>query len=134
MGKSLDELSSYMKPLAQQLIANCTAANIPVVVIDTGRTVIEQRQKVVEGVSWTQNSRHLPQPPEGLSEAIDIAPVSIIAAAALFPNWQPTNPLWEKVGEIGEALGLRWGGRWSGIKRDPSHFEYIHPKEITKNV
>lgn len=37
------------------------------------------------------------------------------------PNWNPSGPLWQKLGVIGESVGLSWGGRWA--KPDLPHFE-----------
>lgn len=31
--------------------------------------------------------------------------------------------LWEKIGQIGEACGLDWGGRWKHPKTDKPHFQ-----------
>src|SRR5882724_6855956 len=127
MGKSLDELASYFRPLAEQLIANCSAAGVPVRIEDTGRTPTEQVVKLSNGLSWSRNSKHLPQPPEWKSEAIDIVPEVILEANK--KNWDPTNPLWKQIGAIGESLGLVWGGRWVHINNgtgDPGHFQYNH--------
>jgi hypothetical protein len=128
MGKDLNELASYFLPLAQTLIDACALAGIPVRIVDTGRTSQEQEQKILEGVSWTHTSKHEPQPPEGKSEAIDIVPLAILNEHK--PDWDPTSPLWLKIGLIGEGLGLVWGGRWTHInggRGDPSHFEYNRP-------
>lgn len=122
MGKSLDELASYFRPAAAALIDKANAAELDVVIEDTGRTLGEQAQKILTGVSWTNNSKHLPQPPEGLSEAIDLAPRAVMS----LKNWAPNSPLWDQLGALGEGLGLRWGGRWPGTRRDPGHFEFIH--------
>lgn len=125
MGNSLDELASYFRPLAEQLIANCSAAGIPVRIEDTGRTISEQVQKLSVGQSWTSSSKHLPQPPEWKSEAIDIVPMAILEKNK--KDWDPTNPLWRKIGEIGESLGLVWGGRWVHVNNgsgDPGHFQW----------
>ncbi|HEY9084015.1 MAG TPA: M15 family metallopeptidase [Vicingaceae bacterium] len=48
-----------------------------------------------------------------------------------FKNGQPlwTNPNWEKIGQMGEALGLEWGGRWTSIKDKP-HFQDLAGKTI----
>lgn len=32
------------------------------------------------------------------------------------------NPQWNRLGEIGESLGLEWGGRWAE-PYDPPHFQ-----------
>lgn len=122
MGNSITELASYVQPLCEQFFNLCQAAGIPVLLVDTGRTITEQEQKLANGVSWTQNSKHLPQPPEGLSEAFDVCPKEYLT----IKNWCPGGPLWAKLGDIGESLGLRWGGRWLKTP-DPGHFEYVHP-------
>jgi peptidoglycan LD-endopeptidase CwlK len=121
MGKSLDELASYFRPLAEKLITACEDAGIPVTVVDTGRTPVEQQQKLAQGVSWTEHSKHLPQPPEGKSEAIDLCPTEYLT----MKNWNPTGPLWDHMGAIGESLGLIWGGGWLN-HRDVGHFQYQH--------
>jgi peptidoglycan L-alanyl-D-glutamate endopeptidase CwlK len=122
MGKDLSELTSYFRPLAEQLIARCSAAGVPVRIIDTGRTEQEQVAKISQGVSWVARSKHEPQPPENLSEAIDIVPLTILSENKL--DWDPSNPEWQTIGQIGKAMGLRWGGDWP--KKDMGHFEYVH--------
>ena len=124
MGKDLSELASYFSPLAQALIDACAAADVPVRVVDTGRTPLEQEAKLAQGVSWTSHSKHEPQPPEQKSEAIDVVPEAILTEHK--PDWDPSSSLWLKIGEIGKGLGLHWGGDWKHHS-DPSHFEYIHP-------
>lgn len=127
MGRELNELASYFRPLAQELLDGCELIGIPCRVVDTGRTETQQQINLIRGVSWTKHSKHLPQPPEELSEAIDIVPIAILELHK--PNWDPDNPMWEKIGLVGEALGLEWGGRWTSIndgKGDPSHFQYKH--------
>lgn len=36
-------------------------------------------------------------------------------------DWNPSGPAWLTIGQIGEGLGLHWGGRWS--TPDEPHFE-----------
>jgi hypothetical protein len=128
MGTSLDALASYFKPIAEELLAKCSEAGIPCRVVDTDRTALEQRVKLAQGVSWTPHSKHLPQPPEEKSEAIDIVPISILAEDKR--DWDPTSPVWFQIGKIGEELGLTWGGTWEHVNHgngDPSHFEWRKP-------
>jgi hypothetical protein len=40
------------------------------------------------------------------------------------PSWGAKNP-WQQLGEIGESLGLEWGGRWKRIK-DLGHFQFTY--------
>lgn len=127
MGRDLSELASYFLPLAEDLLGKCDLAGIPCLIEDTGRTPSEQQMKLANGLSWTKLSKHLPQPPEGKSEAVDIVPKVIAGKNA--PGWNPADPLWTQIGLIGESIGLFWGGRWThlnGGTGDPGHFQYIH--------
>lgn len=43
------------------------------------------------------------------------------------PVWSTSGPdgdLWRKIGEMGEAVGLEWAGRWTGKLREMAHFQY----------
>lgn len=119
MGKDISELASYMIPLCEKFLAEAEARGIECLLVDTGRSHAEQQQKLSQGVSWTQNSRHLPQPPEMKSEAFDVVPKAYLA----YKNWNPYGVYWEQLGEIGKALGLKWGGDWI-THRDPGHFQW----------
>ena len=37
--------------------------------------------------------------------------------------YPPDDALWIRVGEIGEGLGLEWGGRWKSFPDKP-HFQF----------
>jgi len=39
------------------------------------------------------------------------------------PNWDGSDPIWEKIGELGEQAGLEWAGRWRTFK-ELAHFQY----------
>ena len=67
---------------------------------------MEAKQKV----TWTLKSKHI----DGL--AIDIAP---IRNGRVW--WGAPPEVWERMGEIGEANSLRWGGRWT--QKDTPNFE-----------
>jgi peptidoglycan L-alanyl-D-glutamate endopeptidase CwlK len=116
MSRRLDDLHPTMRVKAFELLARCAEAGIMVVIVDTLRTADEQRENVRKGVSWTQNSRHL------TGHAIDLAPY---ATYNLYGGdkvcWDGADPVWERIGLLGEAIGLRWGGRWK--VRDLGHFE-----------
>jgi len=108
-----------MKPLAMELLARCVEAGVMVMIVDTVRTVEEQRANVAKGVSWTMHSKHL------TGDAIDICPYEIYALHG--PDklqWDGGDPAWEKLGALGEAIGLKCGVIKRGVQVDPGHFEY----------
>ena len=121
MGNSLDALASYFRPQVDDFLNRCSVAGIDLIIVDTDRTPAEQVVKLSQGVSWTNRSKHEPQPPEMKSEAIDVAPKEYLP----MKGWYPGGPLWDQLGEIGERCGMFWGGRWHSHP-DPGHFEYIH--------
>jgi len=61
--------------------------------------------------TWTLKSKHL----EG--RAIDLAPSQ--DGKAIW--WAAPARVWERIGEIGESVGMMWGGRWKN--KDSPHFE-----------
>src|SRR2546429_59843 len=132
MGKSLDELSSYFRPQAEALLQRATDAGLYPIVEDTGRTPEEQVVKLAQGVSWTQHSKHLPQPPEMKSDAIDIVPRECIALK--FWGWygkvENSHPYWGKLIEIGKSLGLKSGVYFP--RSDPGHFEHKPSAPVIK--
>lgn len=127
MSRLLNDLDVRFRPVAFELIARSAEQGIALCIIDTLRTPEEQADNIARGVSWTTNSKHLPQVPDGKSLAIDVAPYSQFSLHG--PDklqWEASDPAWARVGQIGEALGLRWGGRFRPpAKPDLGHFEYV---------
>ncbi len=115
MSRNLEDLDARFRPLAEQLLEECRRAGISLVVIDTRRTLAEHQRNLARGVSWIRHSLHL----DGL--AIDVCPETLLREKF----WAPAAPEWQVAGEIGERLGMRWGGRWK--QRDMAHFEYVAP-------
>ena len=90
-------------------------------ILQTHRTPEEHAANLATGVSWTTHSKHLD------GDAMDIVPYELYT---LVPGgdklaWNAPSTLWDRLGLIGERLGLRWGGRWH--QRDYGHFEYHTP-------
>lgn len=120
MSRALDDLSPRMVPLAMQLLARCVEAGIMVMIVTTKRTQAEQADAVARGVSWTMNSRHL------TGDAIDIAPFETYALHGDDKiKWDDSDPVWQRIGQIGQKLGLKWGVIKNGMRIDLGHFEVI---------
>lgn len=113
MSRALNDLSPRFRPLAFELLARCVEAGLPVTIIDTRRTEAEHQVNLANGTSWVDRSMHLD------GDAIDLCPTVLLP----IKGWAPDSPLWQRLGAIGEPLGLRWGGRWQ--KKDLGHFEYV---------
>jgi len=120
--RRLDDLDEAIKGRVYELLARLLEANIPVKIIDVLRTNEEQLENIKKGVSWTANSKHLPQGPSGKSLAIDICPYEIYNIHGVNKlQWDSNDPIWPIIGNIGEACGLVWGGKWK--VKDLGHFQ-----------
>lgn len=134
MSRRLDDLSPRFQPIAFQLLARCVEAGIPVLIAGTLRTPAEHAQNIANGTSRTTHSKHLD------GDAIDIVPYAVYQLAGADKlQWDTADPVWPKLGAIGEALGLRWGGRFKplnaqGVGWDPGHFEFFDPSVGTRNA
>lgn len=119
MSRALADLSPRMRPMAVLLLAKTVEAGIPVLIVDTLRTLAEHKTNLARGKSWTKHSKHLD------GDAIDICPYEVWQAhGADKLNWDPADPVWLRLGLLGEACGLAWGGRWTRVPPDLGHFEY----------
>ena len=92
----------------------------PMMVVQTVRTVAEQQALFAKGRTTPgtivtncdgilRKSNHQLQA-DGYGHAVDCAFVDDPATTKV-ETWDPSQP-WELYGEMGEALGLTWGGRW----------------------
>lgn len=126
MSRKLDDLSDAFRPIAFELLARCTEAGLPVLVVDTLRTSEEHQANLARGVSWTNVSKHLDgatfRDSEPGSDAIDLCPYATYQLhGADKLQWDGNDPVWQQLGVIGKSLGLIWGGEWT--KKDLGHFE-----------
>lgn len=120
MSTRLNDLSPRMRPLADRFLAKLMEARIPVMIVTTSRTEDEQADAVKRGVSWTMHSKHL------TGDAIDVAPYAIYDLHG--PDkamWDETDPVWQRIGPIGQACGLKWGVIKGSARHDLGHFEWI---------
>ncbi len=103
-------------PIAEPMLEfqrACRAEGIPVRIISTRRSTEEQVKLYAQGrtepgpiVTWTLNSAHT------RGRAFD---ATIVGA----PEYEDDPDAWEVLGELGEDLGLVWGGSFG----DFGHFE-----------
>lgn len=138
MDRALDSLSSDIKPLVIEVLARLVERQIAVLIVQTSRTVEEQQANLLNGTSHLRLSKHLPRKLRGLkigspddekSDAIDLCPYALYQLHGPRKlEWSHVDPAWRVIGEVGEMLGLRWGGRW-GNPPDYGHLEWLFHDE-----
>ena len=120
--KSLEKVNNpKLHPRLRELLIEAIATSpIDFTVIETVRTVEQQKINVAKGVSKTMRSRHIPSTNKsGLCEAVDIAPYPI--------NWQNIGRFKTLAGHIKATakkmnISITWGGDWTSFKDYP-HYE-----------
>lgn len=119
--RNLNDLHPKVKELAEALIVECKKQEINIGISETYRTV--ERQDYLYFLGRTL--------PGGIVTNARGTSMSSYhqwrLAFDAFNNVKGDeyNPkILKKVGEIGQKLGLEWGGGWSGFK-DAPHFQYI---------
>lgn len=112
----ISELQVSVRPLAEQLITRAAEQGIPLRVVSAYRSPATQQALMDSGKGVTQASALLSYHNHRL--AFDVVPLEYLS----LKDWNPEGPLWAKVGAIGKALGLEWGGDWKKFK-DLPHFQ-----------
>lgn len=123
--RSLDDLAAPVKSAALAMLARCRAAGLEVLIYCTLRSNDEQASLYAQGRTkpgpvltnaGPGRSMHNPDV-QGRAWAFDAVPLVNGKAA-----WDDAAMV-DKMGNIGEACGLEWAGRWPGALRERVHFQ-----------
>lgn len=125
--RDLNKLHPYVKGLAEELIRKCKEIGIEIIVTETLRTKERQQELYNKGRTAPGQIVTNAKPGNSIHNyglAFDIVPVE--KGKALWDRYD----LFKKVGEIGVALGLDWGGNWRSFKDYP-HFQWTGGLSLT---
>lgn len=111
----INELQESVRPLAQNLLRLAADQGIQLKILTAYRTPSEQQALKDSGRGVTNAGSLLSYHNHRL--AFDVAPTEYLS----MPDWNPSGPLWAKIGSIGKSVGLEWGGDWQ--KKDLPHFQ-----------
>ena len=129
--RKLSDLAPDVWSLAERFLDGAADAGIEVLITCTYRSGIEQAElyamgrtakgKIVTNAKAGESLHNIMLNGWPGARAFDAVPIVLGK-----PMWDAEHPHWEKLGIIGERVGLQWGGRWR--KPDRPHFE---KKEVT---
>jgi peptidoglycan L-alanyl-D-glutamate endopeptidase CwlK len=137
--RNIDDLATPAKNRALKFLAAAKAAGIDVLVTCTLRDEHAQNALYARGRSRTVlTAAGLKgiQPAQGpivtnakggesyhqYACAFDVVPLR--NGKLVWGTEGMDGDLWEELGQIGEACGLEWAGRWKGKMREMAHFQY----------
>lgn len=119
--RSLDELIPQAKERVDKFIALCKENGIDLLVTSTYRdmesqTALYNQGRTAPGKIVT--NAHAGESFHNYRCAVDVVPL-----VNGKPQWDDSDPVWAKVGELGKQAGLEWAGEWHSFK-ELAHFQY----------
>lgn len=122
--RKLEDLHPTVRAKVQQFIQKCDEAGIDLLVTSTYRDHESQAELYAQG--RTKPGKIVTKAKPGQSWHNWRVAVDVVPLRNGKPVWGTTGAdgeLWQKVGEIGESVGLEWAGRWKTFK-EFAHFQY----------
>ena len=127
MARDLKLLHPKLRQLAENLIEKAAEAGLSIMVTQTLRTVEEQNELYAQG--RTKPGRIVTNARGGESFHNYGLAFDIVLMNGRKPNWDTGADIndndiddYFEIGELGERLGLTWGGRWKF--KDLPHFQF----------
>lgn len=139
--RKIEDLHPAVQAMCRAFLDKCKAEGIDILITCTYRDNDEQNRLYARGrtLMWDQGQKiyKVTNAKAGESAhnyrlAFDVVPLRNGK-----PVWSTKGDdlmLWMRVGNIGEAVGLEWAGRWVTFREFP-HFQYLggHPLSYFKN-
>jgi peptidoglycan L-alanyl-D-glutamate endopeptidase CwlK len=125
MSRRLEDLDSAVQWRAHALVKAAKDAGLDLLITSTYRSKEEQAALYAQGRTKPGAIVTNARPGDSYHNwrcAFDVVPLRNGK-----PVWSTSGPdgdLWRKIGEMGEAVGLEWAGRWTGKLREMAHFQY----------
>lgn len=122
--RSLDDLHPAARRRAAAFIEAARRAGIDLLVTSTYRDHASQAALYAQGRTAPGAKVTNAKPGQSWHNwrcALDVVPV--VAGKAQWGTTGDGAKLWARVGELGEAAGLEWAGRWKSF-RELAHFQF----------
>lgn len=119
--RKIDDLVTAAKLRALNFIHQCKEAGVDVVVTSTFRDNESQAALYAQGRTapgQIVTHAHAGDSFHQYRVAFDVVPV-----VNGKPVWDGADPVWAKIGAIGESCELEWAGRWTTFREEP-HFQF----------
>lgn len=126
--RNIQTLNKKVQPLARKLIETAVDQGIYVKIICGRRTYEEQDELYAQGRTAPGNivtKAKGGQSNHNFGTAFDIGIFDKSGKTYL-----DESPDYAKVGKIGEALGLEWGGDWKFV--DEPHFQFVEGRSLAQ--
>lgn len=126
--RSLDELVPPAKERVEEFLRLCALNHIDLLVTSTYRD--NESQQALYDQGRTKAGKVVTNAKAGDSWHNWRCAVDVVPLVNGKPNWDGSDPVWIKIGELGEQAGLEWAGRWRTFK-ELAHFQYTGGLTLT---
>ena len=119
--RNINDLLPNVKVRVEKFIELCDEEGIDLLITSTYRDNESQEALYEQGRTRPGKIVTNAKPGESWHNyrcAIDVVPL-----VNGKPNWDGSDPIWQRIGELGEQAGLEWAGRWRTFK-ELAHFQY----------
>jgi peptidoglycan L-alanyl-D-glutamate endopeptidase CwlK len=126
--RNLNDLDPRLRLLCEAFLARCCDAGEDVLITCTYRSGAEQNKLYAQGRTVPGKIVTNAKAGQSKHNAVDsqLRPASQAFDVVLMRGgkciWDVKDQGWQKIGEIGEAVGLEWAGRWKRMREFP-HFQ-----------
>jgi peptidoglycan L-alanyl-D-glutamate endopeptidase CwlK len=125
MSRKIEDLVPAVQQRAKALVKAAKDAGIDLLITSTYRSNEEQAALYAQGRTKPGAIVTNARPGDSYHNwrcAFDVVPLR--NGKPVWGTSGPDGDLWRKIGEMGEAVGLEWAGRWTGKLREMAHFQY----------
>jgi peptidoglycan L-alanyl-D-glutamate endopeptidase CwlK len=126
--RSLDELVPPAKERVREFLNLCKENDIDLLVTSTYRD--HESQQALYDQGRTKAGKVVTNAKAGDSWHNWRCAVDVVPLVNGKPNWDGSDPVWDRIGELGEQAGLEWAGRWRTFK-ELAHFQYTGGLTLT---
>lgn len=120
ISRDLNELHHDIKMKAVQLLEDCKNAGIDILITCTYRD--DEAQNWIYASGRTRKGKVLTNARAGESKHNHRKAFDFVVMVGGKCDWNDASA-YERVGAMGEKIGLKWAGRWRGKLKELVHFE-----------
>jgi peptidoglycan L-alanyl-D-glutamate endopeptidase CwlK len=119
--RSLDDLIFPVRMRVDKFLTFCREDQIDLLVTSTYRDIESQDALYAQG--RTTAGAVVTNARGGFSFHNYRCAIDVVPLVNGKPNWNGSDPIWQKIGILGKEAGLEWAGEWKTFK-ELAHFQY----------
>lgn len=107
--RDINDLLPHVQDLCHKFLAECKAQGIDILITSTYRD--KASQDALYAMGRTTPGKVVTNAKGGQSFHNHRVAFDVVPVVNSKPNWDDVA-LWQKIGKIGQSVGLEWGGSW----------------------